>query len=343
MRLALILYLYEGIINMHFEAIKNSIDIKDVAKRYGIVVDRNNKALCFVHNDTRPSLSFKGGRYKCFACGVGGDVIDMVAAIQGVSAIEAARMIDSHYRLNLFDVTASPEAKHRQQETKAKAEAKKAPEKNVDFVIPVPGNAPPVPDTINELCGVTSKWIKTKIDHYYAYRTESGELIGYAVRADTKDGKKLGYKTLINENGALKWSAKSFPKPRPLYGLDLLAKKPLAKVLMVEGEKCADAANRKLGNKNWVAMAWPGGSQAVKYADFAPLIGRDCTCWPDNDAAGRKAMSEVSAQLDGIPIMHIPDGYPAGWDVADAGAVTDIDAFITDCVTDCVAICSSKK
>ena len=35
-----------------------------------------------------------------------------------------------------------------------------------------------------------------------------------------------------------------------------------AKILIVEGEKCADAAQDALGDAGWVATTWPGGSAA---------------------------------------------------------------------------------
>jgi len=44
----------------------------------------------------------------------------------------------------------------------------------------------------------------------------------------------------------MSWKRKHQPKPRPLYGLDLLAKSPSLPVLIVEGEKCADVGTAKI-------------------------------------------------------------------------------------------------
>ncbi|MDR0326569.1 MAG: hypothetical protein LBI19_10825 [Oscillospiraceae bacterium] len=86
-----------------FEAIKHSVNILDAAARMGVTVDRHGKALCFAHAEKTPSLSFKGNRWHCFGCGAGGDVVDMVAAIQGITGLEAAKQLDAIYSLRLFD------------------------------------------------------------------------------------------------------------------------------------------------------------------------------------------------------------------------------------------------
>jgi putative DNA primase/helicase len=81
------------------------------------------------------------------------------------------------------------------------------------------------------------------------------------------------------------WRWLGFPKPRPLYGLDRLAARPKAPVVVTEGEKAADAAALLL--LDHVAVTSPGGSKAAKAADWSPLAGRHVVIWPDNDAPGQ--------------------------------------------------------
>ena len=52
--------------------------IEEVAVELGMKVVRH-AALCPFHNDKNPSLHFNRGknRYKCFACGASGDVVDL--------------------------------------------------------------------------------------------------------------------------------------------------------------------------------------------------------------------------------------------------------------------------
>ena len=62
--------------------------IEKVADKIGIRVVRH-KALCPFHEDRHPSLHFKNNRFKCFACGASGDVIDLVQRYLNVEFKEA--------------------------------------------------------------------------------------------------------------------------------------------------------------------------------------------------------------------------------------------------------------
>ena len=64
--------------NQDLEQLKK-LDILTVAESLKIPV-RNKKAICFLHADTTPSLTFypETGTWHCFGCGKGGDVIALV-------------------------------------------------------------------------------------------------------------------------------------------------------------------------------------------------------------------------------------------------------------------------
>ena len=81
----------EGKANEELDNIR-ATPIEDVAKRLEIVVERH-KALCPFHNDRHPSLRFKGNRFKCFACGESGDVIDLVMRYLNIGFREAVEWI----------------------------------------------------------------------------------------------------------------------------------------------------------------------------------------------------------------------------------------------------------
>ena len=106
-------------------------------------------------------------------------------------------------------------------------------------------------------------------------------------------------------------------RQRPLYRLPELAKRPAEPVLVVEGEKCADAARGA-----WPALVvttWPGGASQPHLADWAPLAGRDVLVVADEDTPGRHAMRSVAVLLDGLGCsvrLALPDG-DTGDDVAD--------------------------
>ena len=68
--------------------------IEEVAGKLGMRVVRHT-ALCPFHNDKNPSLHFHRGknRYKCFACGASGDVVDLVMRYNNVGFKEAVAEI----------------------------------------------------------------------------------------------------------------------------------------------------------------------------------------------------------------------------------------------------------
>ena len=68
--------------------------IEEVAENLGIGIVRH-MALCPFHNDKHPSLHFdlKKNRYKCFACGASGNVIDLVMRYNNVGFMEAINWI----------------------------------------------------------------------------------------------------------------------------------------------------------------------------------------------------------------------------------------------------------
>jgi putative DNA primase/helicase len=140
----------------------------------------------------------------------------------------------------------------------------------------------------------------------------------YVVRKDKPDG---GKDILPLWWTGEKWLWKAPPAPRPLYGKRQLALKPNAPVLVVEGEKTADAA--ALLYPSAVVVTWPSGCKAIDRADWSPLAGRRCVLWPDADDVGREAMAKLAIRLlkagaDQVRIVHPPADVPEGWDLADA-------------------------
>ena len=83
--------MYESLI----KAVKSRVDIIDVARTYGIEVNKNNKALCCFHKEKTPSLSFHKEKqiYKCFSCGAAGNVFTFVSEYENVKFLEAVKIV----------------------------------------------------------------------------------------------------------------------------------------------------------------------------------------------------------------------------------------------------------
>lgn len=82
-----------------FDVVRASVSAKDAAIHYGLTVNQFGKARCPWHNDTRPSLSFKGSWCKCFACNNGGSAIDLVAQLFTETPLQAAERINRDFRI----------------------------------------------------------------------------------------------------------------------------------------------------------------------------------------------------------------------------------------------------
>src|SRR5215212_6639177 len=113
----------------------------------------------------------------------------------------------------------------------------------------------------------------------FCYRNEDGAPMGYTARFDFPDGTKEGLpRTLWQDESGQSWRWRQWPEPRPLYGLDRLAHDPSAPLVVVEGEKCADAAVAVFPRS--AVITSPGGSKVARKADWSPLKGRRVLIWP---------------------------------------------------------------
>ncbi|MBT6546442.1 MAG: topoisomerase, partial [Rhodobacteraceae bacterium] len=114
----------------------------------------------------------------------------------------------------------------------------------------------------------------------WTYPDAAGDVLHYIARYDQADGKKQFIP--IRPDGTMKY----IEGLRPLYGLDRLAARPSAPVIICEGEKAADAAQHLCPDA--VVITWSGGSNATGKAEWTPLQGREVIVWPDADDPGFK-------------------------------------------------------
>ena len=118
-----------------------------------------------------------------------------------------------------------------------------------------------------------------------------------------------------------KWVFKAPPAPRPLLNLNKINADKNSSILVVEGEKTCDAA-QKLFPKS-ICTTWASGCKAINKTDWKPLKGRKVVLWADNDQAGVDAMQRLAQLLyevgvDNVKQIKNPDDVKQGWDLADA-------------------------
>jgi putative DNA primase/helicase len=162
-----------------------------------------------------------------------------------------------------------------------------------------------------------------KPDGLWVYRDAESRPFACDFRFNLPGGKKdvLPCTWCQSDSGARAWRW-MHAKPRPIYGLDRLAARPEAPVLLVSGAKCADVGERIA--PTYVSVTWQGGDDSVDLVDWKPLAGRKVTSWADNDSGGVKSMRKAAALLKlmgcGIRFVQVPAGRPVAWDLAGAEA-----------------------
>ena len=75
----------------------------DVAKFYGLQINRSGMACCPFQDEKTPSLKVYDDHFYCFGCGATGDCTGFVAKLFGISQFEAAKKISYDFGLNLFN------------------------------------------------------------------------------------------------------------------------------------------------------------------------------------------------------------------------------------------------
>lgn len=162
-------------------------------------------------------------------------------------------------------------------------------------------NAPPKTPPMDDLGPHTGKW---------DYRDTQGNLIACVYRYDTPKGKE--FRPLD-----VKARKRKAPDPRPLYNQPGIA--AASCVVLVEGEKCADAL---IAQNICATTAMNGANAPVEKTDWSPLQGKQIVIWPDNDAPGMAYASRVKDYLSGfgftVAVADLPPGKKEGWDAADA-------------------------
>ena len=101
-----------------FEAVKQSVAVREAAQMYGIEVNRSGMACCPFHDDKNPSMKLNEEYFYCFGCGATGDVIDFTARLYNLSPKEAAEKLAQDFGL-AYDSQAPPRRRYVRQKSEA--------------------------------------------------------------------------------------------------------------------------------------------------------------------------------------------------------------------------------
>jgi hypothetical protein len=154
------------------------------------------------------------------------------------------------------------------------------------------------------------------------YKDRDGNITASITRYDPEPGKK----EFIPWDVSTKKHTN--PIPRPLYNLPGIINEK--RIVLVEGEKCADA----LISSGIPATTAMGGAKApAEKTDWTPLIGKTVLIWPDNDDPGKQYAEHAKAAIErtggAVKILNVPEGKSPKWDAADAVSEGfDVGAFL---------------
>jgi predicted P-loop ATPase len=308
----------------------------------------------------------KAGVWSDFSDGAaGGDLISLYAFIHDLKPGQACAALAEKFGIQLTDsgskqrktqpgpIAAKPKTSPEPAPAQAGRGVGALPEKKSrtpwNPILPVPDDAGPYPK---------AHTVRGRPEAFWEYRNAAGQLLGVIYRFIRSDGGKEVLPCVFARHpvtGQCEWRWMAFPEPRPLYLKG--AHRPELTVLVVEGEKCTDAAHALVGGA-FDVLSWSGGGKAVAKSDWTSIRDRDVILWADCDAKAYKEGHERAGQLmpeheqPGMSAMNkiaeilrgqgctvyfvdipAPGAVDDGWDVADliaAGAgAQDVIAWAT--------------
>ncbi len=187
-------------------------------------------------------------------------------------------------------------------------------------VIPVPEHAPVPKFRWAYRDKRRDEWVELEAVRYWRYERD-GLLLGFVARFErvnsdgeiVKDTLPLTWcRDTTDDRGGHRWHWKQWDAPRPLY-LAAGTLRPSLPVLVVEGEKCAEAAHKLIGHL-YDVVSWPGGCKTWKLACWDWLAGRTVVLWPDADRQRERLTRDEREQgVDPSTKAVLPLAKQPGW------------------------------
>jgi hypothetical protein len=158
----------------------------------------------------------------------------------------------------------------------------------------------------------------------YRYTNEKGQLMFAVLRWDHPGGKEIRpYCLVTSKAGNPTWMSHGPGQNRVMYNLKAVIDNPDKPILIVEGEKTADAAIANPDFDKYVVVTFQSGAASFNQTDWLPIKGREVYFLPDADDIGVKSFQEAARVLSIgsfcplVMIAQMPAYLPKGWDIAD--------------------------
>ena len=229
----------------------------------------------------------KIGVWSDFSEGEAGrDLISLYAFKEGMTQGKACVALAEHLGIDIED-SRSQSVKKNESIVPQKTAQKSAPAQAAQGVEEAKRRTPwspllPVPEDAGDY--PKAHVVRGRPQMHWEYKNQQGQLLGVIYRFINSSGGKEVLPCVYaehSETGARDWRWISFRDPRPLYIKG--AFRPELSVLVVEGEKCTDAAFDLVGDL-YDVVSWSGGGKAVDKSYWGDLAGRHVVLWPDCDA-----------------------------------------------------------
>lgn len=340
------------------------------------------------------SVSPQLGYYMCFGsgCGAKGDLFDFIMDHENVPFMEALQIAANHAGLPMPTRDGKPFKAGQKPSGSLKRPAPVRDRRSHPGDMP-PHGLIPIPEGVSAPRSGTwcSAWHEgnattpPRVRRYkpvmvHEYRNAAGELLMSILRVEMRNATRENGKPkkffmpfrlsplpdeadkslTVDPASRLGWLIRSVPPGhlRPVYGMERVPEWRSSggrKVLIVEGEKTADAARRLLAGTperdDWVVFSPLGGGNSALHADWSDLAAAcadrsedlEVLVWPDADAptvmrkTGEKvdrqkayaedivnglgfALQRSGVDADRVAFSRISpvEGVASGWDLADA-------------------------
>lgn len=281
----------------NIDRVRAEVSLSDFAFGQGITLQKNGnewEGCCPFHQENTPSFTvFRGKdgieRFHCFGCNERGDIIDFTEKLKGMSKFEAIKYLEGGASLPAENVR-----------PRALAEARDI---YAGIVLLTPPSGIRIGTDVRlynpKRADSDRAWGRAQPVAVYRYYRPDGQPLGYVLRNNLRDGAKETPMVcwVRLPSGEECWSRFPFPRPRPLYIGGGRPAVGAGQVVVVEGEKCADAF-AKLTGRN--VVSWAGGTFGINHTNWEPLRNRDVVIWPDADRPGCGTASQISDVLTGM-------------------------------------------